>query len=112
MSLTAVKKKIQGVVGREQPTGHTLYKSWDALESAMTLIWLNARDYNEDGSDIYNVSMELEVRAQSRIGLLHANSTRNSSTNVWQKPRPKSTNLLSRNSNLTCLPRPRLPSSS
>jgi hypothetical protein len=61
MSLTSVKKKVQGVVGREQPTGHTLFKSWDALEEAMSLIWKNARDYNEDGSDIYNVSLELEV---------------------------------------------------
>jgi hypothetical protein len=61
MSLSAVKKKVQGVVGREQPTGHTLFKSWDQLEQAMNLIWKNARDYNEDGSEIYNVSIELEV---------------------------------------------------
>jgi hypothetical protein len=64
MSLAAVKKKVQGVVGREQPTGLTLFKSWDQLESAMTLIWKNARDYNEDGSDIYNVSIELEVNTR------------------------------------------------
>ena len=65
MSLTSVRKKVQGVVGREQPTGHTLFKSWDALEAAMSLIWKNARDYNEDGSEIYNVSLELEVRVSS-----------------------------------------------
>ena len=62
MSLAAVKKKVQGVVGRDQPTGHTLFKSWDSLANTMSLIWKNARDYNEDGSDIYNVSLELEVR--------------------------------------------------
>jgi hypothetical protein len=61
MSLAAVKKRVQGVVGRDQPTGFTLFKSWDALENAMVLIWKNARDYNEDGSEIYNVSLELEV---------------------------------------------------
>lgn len=66
MSLTAVQKKVRGVVGREQPTGHTLFKSWDALEEAMKLIWDNARIYNEDGSDIYNVSLELEVRCFQR----------------------------------------------
>lgn len=60
MSLTAVQKKVRGVIGREQPTGHTLLKSWDALENAMSLIWKNARDYNEDGSEIYNLSIELE----------------------------------------------------
>lgn len=64
MSLAHVRKKVQGVVGREQPTGQTLLTSWDQLEAAMTLIWKNARDYNEDGSDIYNVSLELEVRIQ------------------------------------------------
>jgi hypothetical protein len=64
MSLAAVKKKVQGVVGREQATGHTLFKSWDSLENAMVLIWKNARDYNEDGSEIYNVSIELEVCRQ------------------------------------------------
>jgi hypothetical protein len=25
------------------------------------MIWKNAREYNEDGSDLYNVSIELEV---------------------------------------------------
>lgn len=33
----------------------------------MSLIWKNARDYNEDGSEIYNVSLELEVSYHSTI---------------------------------------------
>lgn len=61
MSLNGVQKKVKGVVGREAPTGFTLFKSWDAFESVMILIWKNARIYNEDGSDIYNLSQELEV---------------------------------------------------
>lgn len=61
MSLSAIKKKVQGVVGREAPTGHTLFKSWDAFENAMSLVWKNARIYNEDGSELYNLSIELEV---------------------------------------------------
>ncbi|KAL6159559.1 hypothetical protein ACJQWK_05804 [Exserohilum turcicum] len=60
MSLSAIQKKVRGVIGREAPTGHTLFKSWDAFESAFSLIWKNARIYNEDGSDIYNLSLELE----------------------------------------------------
>ncbi|KAG9188625.1 hypothetical protein G6011_07330 [Alternaria panax] len=60
MSLAAIQKKVRGVVGREAPTGHTLFKSWDAFEDAFSLIWKNARIYNEDGSDIYNLSLELE----------------------------------------------------
>ncbi|CAN9189954.1 unnamed protein product [Alternaria alternata] len=60
MSLAAIQKKVRGVIGREAPTGHTLFKSWDAFEDAFSLIWKNARIYNEDGSDIYNLSLELE----------------------------------------------------
>jgi hypothetical protein len=63
MSLAAIQKKVRGVVGRDAPTGHTLFKSWDAFENHFSLIWTNARIYNEDGSDIYNLSLELEVRS-------------------------------------------------
>ncbi|KAH9873789.1 hypothetical protein IAQ61_004416 [Plenodomus lingam] len=60
MSLSAVHKKVRGIIGREAPTGQTLFKSWDAFENAVSLIWKNARIYNEDGSDIYNLSLEFE----------------------------------------------------
>lgn len=63
MSLAAVYKRVRGVVGREAPTGHTLFKSWDVFEDVVSLIWKNARIYNEDGSDIYNLSLEFEVRS-------------------------------------------------
>ncbi|KAL7771152.1 hypothetical protein CFE70_001094 [Pyrenophora teres f. teres 0-1] len=60
MSLAAIQKKVRGVVGRDPATGHTLFKTWDAFETSFSLIWSNARIYNEDGSDIYNLSLELE----------------------------------------------------
>lgn len=61
MSLQGVQKKVRGVVGRNPPTGLTDLKTWDAFEKEMSLIWHNAREYNEDGSDIYNLSIEFEV---------------------------------------------------
>ncbi|KAF2682770.1 hypothetical protein K458DRAFT_341608 [Lentithecium fluviatile CBS 122367] len=61
VSLFAVQKAVRGVIGRNAPTGHTELKSWDAFEQTTSLIWKNAREYNEDGSDLYNVSIELEV---------------------------------------------------
>ena len=61
MSILAVQKKVRGVVGRNPPTGFTDLKSWNAFEEHVSLIWKNARDYNEDGSDIYNLSLEFEV---------------------------------------------------
>jgi hypothetical protein len=80
MSLSAIKKKVQGVVGREAPTGHTLFKSWDAFENAMSLVWKNARIYNEDGSELYNLSVELEVCIHYTTFGLSADESRKSST--------------------------------
>jgi len=67
MSLAAVYKRVRGVVGREPPTGHTLFKSWDVFEDAVSLIWKNARIYNEDGSDIYNLSLEFEELFKNKL---------------------------------------------
>ncbi|KAJ4372363.1 hypothetical protein N0V83_004137 [Neocucurbitaria cava] len=81
MSLTGVQKKVRGVVGRDAPTGHTLFKSWDAFENAMSLIWTNARIYNEDGSDIYNLSLELEEIFHKKL--------REAKAKVDEPPQPK-----------------------
>ncbi|KAF1840562.1 Bromodomain-containing protein [Cucurbitaria berberidis CBS 394.84] len=81
MSLTAVHKKIRGVVGREAPTGNTLLKSWNAFEDAMSLIWKNARIYNEDGSDIFNLSLELEEIFHKKL--------REAKAKVDEPPQPK-----------------------
>ncbi|KAH6638230.1 Bromodomain-containing protein [Boeremia exigua] len=81
MSLAAIKKKVQGVVGRDAPTGHTLFKSWDAFESAMSLVWSNARIYNEDGSELYNLSLELEETFKEKLRAMRAR--------VDEPPQPK-----------------------
>lgn len=36
-------------------------KSWDALAREVRLIWDNAKEYNEPGSDIYEMTEALEV---------------------------------------------------
>ncbi|KAJ4383049.1 hypothetical protein N0V86_002277 [Didymella sp. IMI 355093] len=81
MSLSAIKKKVQGVVGRDAPTGHTLFKSWDAFENAMSLVWKNARIYNEDGSELYNLSVELEEIFTEKLKAMKAK--------VDEPPQPK-----------------------
>ena len=43
----------------------TELKTWDAFENEMSYIWRNAREYNEDGSEISNLSYELEVISTS-----------------------------------------------
>jgi hypothetical protein len=81
MSLSAIKKKVQGVVGRDAPTGHTLFKSWDAFENAFSLVWKNARIYNEDGSELYNLSLELEEIFNGKLSAMKAK--------VDEPPQPK-----------------------
>jgi hypothetical protein len=56
-----VQKKVRGVQGRNPPTGITELKSWSAFEEEVSWIWRNAREYNEDGSDIYILAGEFEV---------------------------------------------------
>ncbi|KAF2467407.1 Bromodomain-containing protein [Lindgomyces ingoldianus] len=81
MSLSAVQKKVRGVVGRNPPTGKTDLKSWHAFENEVSLIWTNAREYNEDGSDIYNLSVEFEEIFKQRLAEAKAK--------VQEPPQPK-----------------------
>lgn len=61
VSLKGVQKKVKGAVGRNPATGATVLNSWDAFEEEFSYIWRNAQEYNEDGSDIFNLSNELKV---------------------------------------------------
>jgi hypothetical protein len=81
MSLNGVQKKVRGVIGRGPPTGITEIKSWDAFAQMTSLIWKNARDYNEDGSDLYNVSIELEKMFTKRLA--------EAKSKVAEPPQPK-----------------------
>jgi hypothetical protein len=38
-------------------------QDWDALAREVRLIWDNAKEYNQEGSDIYNMAENLEVCA-------------------------------------------------
>jgi hypothetical protein len=76
MSLSAVQKRVRGVKGRDAPTGMTDLKSWDAFEEEVSHIWINARDYNEDGSEIHNLSIEFEVSRAPHPSADPANSRR------------------------------------
>lgn len=61
VSLKGVRKRINGEHGRNERTGITDYKSWDAFEEDVSFIWRNARDYNEDGSEMFELAGQFEV---------------------------------------------------
>ncbi|OQN97761.1 hypothetical protein B0A48_16082 [Cryoendolithus antarcticus] len=60
VSLKGVAKRIRGQHGRNDPTGITDFKSWDKFGEEMAFIWKNARDYNEDGSEMYLLANDFE----------------------------------------------------
>ncbi|EME79415.1 uncharacterized protein MYCFIDRAFT_90064 [Pseudocercospora fijiensis CIRAD86] len=67
VSIKGVQKLVKGVHGRNPPTGHTDFKTWDQFEQEVSFIWRNARDYNEDGSDMYQLANEFEAYFKSRL---------------------------------------------
>ncbi|KAG9696317.1 Bromodomain-containing protein, partial [Aureobasidium melanogenum] len=68
-SLTSVRKRVRGQHSRGPATMQTDFKTWDAFEDEVSYIWRNARDYNEDGSDIFNLSIEFEQLFKERLAI-------------------------------------------
>lgn len=58
-----MQKRVRGIHGRTEITGVSDFNSWGALDDEMSFIWNNAKTYNEEGSEIYNLADELEVRS-------------------------------------------------
>lgn len=61
VSLKSVQKAVRGIKGKEKPAGLTFLKSWQAFQDEVGFIWKNAREYNEDGSEISMLAGKLEV---------------------------------------------------
>lgn len=66
LCLKMVIKRARGQHGREAATGVTDYKTWDAFEDDVSLIWKNAQEYNEDGSEMYELAEKFKVSALLR----------------------------------------------
>ena len=61
VSLKGMHKLIRGAKGHAPATGSTLLRSWNAFEEEANHIWDNAREYNEEGSEIVQMAEQLEV---------------------------------------------------
>lgn len=62
VSFNTLRKRIRGSHVRSETIGTSDFKSWDALEEEVSLIWKNAWHYNEDSSVISLLAKDLEVR--------------------------------------------------
>ncbi|MCJ1468954.1 hypothetical protein MMC07_007584 [Pseudocyphellaria aurata] len=65
--LKSAQKAVKGIRGREKPTGQTFMKSWQSFEDEISHVWNNAREYNEDGSDILKLAGQLESYFNRRL---------------------------------------------
>lgn len=61
MCLKLMIKRCRGQHGRDAATGVTDFKTWDAFEDEVSLIWQNAQTYNEDGSDMFQLADTFKV---------------------------------------------------
>lgn len=52
---------VWGVEGKKPPTGTSLFKSWQAFEDETSYLWINAKQFNEDGSEIVQAVEKMRV---------------------------------------------------
>ncbi|KIX01465.1 uncharacterized protein Z518_09191 [Rhinocladiella mackenziei CBS 650.93] len=67
-------------------------QDWDALAREVRLIWDNAKEYNQEGSDIYMMAQRLESWSEERMRSLGAQPRRNLKLSLSQ-PKPKALRL-------------------
>lgn len=107
--LRSVQKLVRGVKGRDKPTGVSYFKSWNAFEHELNYIWNNAREYNEDESEIVKLAGQVEVPKdlleKCTYVIRDANRGCRYTSNVGlQKPNVLYQNQLNPRSNYVCPP--------
>lgn len=61
VSLRTIQKQVRGTDSRKNPSKTTAFPTWKSFEEEVAYIWRNAREYNEDGSDISMLAGILEA---------------------------------------------------
>ncbi|KAJ5658076.1 uncharacterized protein N7484_001725 [Penicillium longicatenatum] len=67
VSLRSIQKKVRGTDGRKKGTKMTAFPTWLSFEEEVSYLWRNAREYNEDGSEICVLAGVLESYFQHRV---------------------------------------------
>lgn len=73
LSLRKLQKIVKGTQSRHDTPGVSEFKNWAAFEERSQLLWENAYFYNEEGSEIYELARELEVRLPLLVDQFPAN---------------------------------------
>ncbi|EKV04973.1 hypothetical protein PDIG_82030 [Penicillium digitatum PHI26] len=61
VSLRSIQKRVRGTDSRKNLSKTTAYPTWQSFEEEVSYVWRNAREYNEDDSDISILAGVLEV---------------------------------------------------
>ncbi|KAL1867575.1 hypothetical protein Plec18167_008575 [Paecilomyces lecythidis] len=67
VSLRAIQRQVRGTDGRKSGTRTTTFPTWLSFEEEMEYIWRNAREFNEDGSEIFIYAGILEDHFKGRV---------------------------------------------
>lgn len=70
VSLRSIQKRVRGTDSRKNSSKTTAYPTWKSFEEEVSCIWRNAREYNEDDSDISVLAGILEASLHQDILLL------------------------------------------
>ncbi|KAJ6013260.1 hypothetical protein N7540_007851 [Penicillium herquei] len=67
VSLRSIQKKVRGTDGRKKGTGMTAFPTWQSFAEEVSYLWRNAREYNEDGSEIAALAGVMEEYFNQRL---------------------------------------------
>ncbi|KAJ5728561.1 uncharacterized protein N7483_003069 [Penicillium malachiteum] len=67
VSLRSIQKKVRGTDGRKKGTGMTAFPTWQSFADEVSYLWRNAREYNEDGSEIAALAGVMEEYFDQRV---------------------------------------------
>ncbi|KAJ5634899.1 hypothetical protein N7528_002741 [Penicillium herquei] len=67
VSLRSIQKKVRGTDGRKKGTGMTAFPTWQSFAEEVSYLWRNAREYNEDGSEIAALAGVMEEYFNQRV---------------------------------------------
>ncbi|KAJ5545332.1 Bromodomain [Penicillium sp. DV-2018c] len=67
VSLRSIQKRVRGTDSRKNTSRTTAYPTWQSFEEEVSYIWRNARDYNEDDSEISILAGVLEDHFHRRV---------------------------------------------
>ncbi|CAI7588112.1 unnamed protein product [Penicillium discolor] len=67
VSLRSIQKRVRGTDSRKNSSKTTAYPTWQSFEEEVSYVWRNAREYNEDDSDISILAGVLENHFHRRV---------------------------------------------